>query len=40
MVAVQSDLNARDLPDNLHAIRTAIEKAVPHGRTHGGGKTT
>jgi tRNA-splicing ligase RtcB (3'-phosphate/5'-hydroxy nucleic acid ligase) len=38
MMAVQTDLNARDLPDNLHAIRTAIEKAVPHGRTHGGGK--
>src|SRR5437773_4183161 len=33
MMAVQTDLNARDLPDNLHAIRTAIEKAVPHGRT-------
>ena len=38
MMAVQSDLNARDLPDNLHAIRAAIEKGVPHGRTHGGGK--
>lgn len=38
MMAVQSDLNARDLPDNLHAIRTAIEEAVPHGRTHHGGK--
>ncbi|HEY1472099.1 MAG TPA: RtcB family protein, partial [Candidatus Acidoferrum sp.] len=25
MMAVQTDLNARDLPDNLHAIRTAIE---------------
>ena len=38
MMAVQTDLNARDLPDNLHAIRTAIEKAVPHGRTNHGGK--
>ena len=38
MMAVQTDLNARDLPDNLHTIRTAIEEAVPHGRTHGGGK--
>ncbi len=39
MMAVQTDLNARDLPDNLHAIRTAIEEAVPHGRTnHGGGR--
>lgn len=38
MMAVQTDLNARDLPDNLHAIRTAIEEAVPHGRSHGGCK--
>lgn len=38
MMAVQTDLNARDLPDNLHAIRTAIEQAVPHGRTSHGGK--
>jgi len=38
MMAVQTDLNARDLPDNLHAIRTAIEAAVPHGRTNHGGR--
>jgi tRNA-splicing ligase RtcB len=38
MMAVQTDLNARELPDNLHAIRTAIEEAVPHGRTNHGGK--
>jgi tRNA-splicing ligase RtcB len=38
MMAVQTDLNARDLPDNLHAMRTAIEAAVPHGRTSHGGK--
>jgi tRNA-splicing ligase RtcB len=38
MMAVQTDLNARDLPDNLHEIRTAIEQAVPHGRTNHGGK--
>ena len=38
MMAVQTDLNARDLPDNLHAIRTAIESAVPHGRTNHGGR--
>src|SRR5215475_13474342 len=38
MMAVQADLNARDLPDNLHAIRAAIEAAVPHGRTHHGGR--
>src|SRR6187399_3532233 len=33
MMAVQTSLNARDLPDNLKGIRTAIENAVPHGRT-------
>ena len=38
MMAVQTTLNANQLPDNLHGIRTAIEKAVPHGRSHGGGK--
>ena len=31
MVAVRLTLNARDLPDNLHAIRNAIEAAVPVG---------
>jgi tRNA-splicing ligase RtcB (3'-phosphate/5'-hydroxy nucleic acid ligase) len=38
MMAVQTDLNARDLPDNLKGIRSAIEKAVPHGRTSHGGR--
>jgi tRNA-splicing ligase RtcB (3'-phosphate/5'-hydroxy nucleic acid ligase) len=38
MMAVQTSLNARDLPDNLHGIREAIEKAVPVGRTDNGGK--
>lgn len=38
MMAVQTSLQANDLPDNLKALRTAIEKAVPHGRTHQGGK--
>src|SRR5271157_301945 len=37
MMAVQTSLNARDLPDNLKGIRTAIENAVPHGRTNHGG---
>src|SRR5260221_11275694 len=37
MMAVQTDLNARDLPDNLKGIRSAIEMAVPHGRTDNGG---
>ena len=38
MMAVQTSLHANNLPDNLHGIRTAIEKAVPHGRTDNGGK--
>ena len=38
MMAVQTDLNARDLPDHLKGIRSAIEKAVPHGRTNHGGR--
>jgi tRNA-splicing ligase RtcB len=37
MMAVQTSLHAHDLPDNLKEIRTAIEKAVPHGRTNHGG---
>src|SRR5256884_4940588 len=37
MMAVQTSLNARDLPDNLKGIRTAVETAVPHGRTNHGG---
>jgi tRNA-splicing ligase RtcB len=38
MMAVQTSLNARDLPENLHGIREAIERAVPVGRTDNGGK--
>jgi tRNA-splicing ligase RtcB len=38
MMAVETDLAAHRLPDSLHALRTAIERAVPHGRTHGGGR--
>src|ERR1700746_2688895 len=38
MMAVETDLNARYLPDNLKRIRTAIEKAVPHGGTNHGGR--
>ncbi len=38
MMAVQLDLNAAQLPDSLKEARTAIEKAVPHGRTDNGGK--
>jgi tRNA-splicing ligase RtcB len=38
MMAVQTDLKASDLPENLKGIRSAIEKAVPHGRTNHGGR--
>lgn len=37
MMAYQTTLTANDLPDNLRAIRSAIEAAVPHGRTDNGG---
>lgn len=33
MMAAKTSLTANDLPDNLFGIRTAIEKAVPHGMT-------
>jgi tRNA-splicing ligase RtcB len=35
MIAARTTLTAADLPDNLGAVRSAIEKAVPHGRTAG-----
>jgi tRNA-splicing ligase RtcB len=38
MEAVRTSLCAGDLPDSLHGIRSAIEEAVPHGRTHHGGR--
>src|SRR5580765_6492108 len=38
MMAVQTSLNARDLPANLHGIREAIEGAAPVGRSDNGGK--
>jgi len=38
MMAVQTSLMAKDLPDSLVAMRTAIEAAVPHGRTDNGGR--
>jgi tRNA-splicing ligase RtcB len=34
MMAVRTTLTASDLPDHLHGLRSAIERAVPHGRTH------
>jgi len=36
MMAVQTSLNANDLPDNLHILRCDIEAAVPHGRSNNG----
>ena len=38
MMAARTSLMARDLPDSLEAIRSAIEQAVPHGRDVGRGK--
>jgi tRNA-splicing ligase RtcB len=38
MMAVETTLQANDLPDNLHGIREAIERVVPVGRTDNGGK--
>jgi len=38
MMALQTTLNARDLPENLKKIRESIERAVPHGRTDNGRK--
>lgn len=38
MIAVRTSLVARDLPDNLSGLRSAIEQAVPHGRNVGHGK--
>ncbi len=37
MIAARTSLAAGDLPDNLHRLRSAIEAAVPHGRTDRGG---
>jgi len=38
MMAARTSLVASDLPDNLEAIRSAIEQAVPHGRSVGRGQ--
>jgi tRNA-splicing ligase RtcB len=37
MMAVKTSLKAKDLPDNLFAVRSSIEMAVPHGRSDNGG---
>ena len=36
MMAARTTLTADDLPDTLAPLRSAIESAVPHGRTSGG----
>jgi tRNA-splicing ligase RtcB (3'-phosphate/5'-hydroxy nucleic acid ligase) len=36
MMAVRTSLTSSELPDDLHALRGAIESAVPHGRTDNG----
>ncbi len=38
MMAVKTSLTATQLPDNLGQLRSAIERAVPHGRTEGRGR--
>ncbi len=38
MMAVRTSLRAVDLPDDLAPLRSAIEAAVPHGRTDNGGR--
>lgn len=35
MMAVRTTLSASDLPDHLSGLRSAIEKAIPHGKTAG-----
>ncbi|UZG44500.1 RtcB family protein [Caldimonas thermodepolymerans] len=35
MIAARTTLRAADLPDNLAPLRSAIERAVPHGRAPG-----
>ncbi len=37
MIAARTSLTANDLPDDLAPLRSAIEAAVPHGRTDHGG---
>jgi len=38
MMAVQTSLDASQMPDDLKPLRTAIERVVPHGRTSRGGR--
>lgn len=36
MMAVRTNLTSHDLPENMAAVRSEIERAVPHGRTDNG----
>lgn len=38
MVAARTNVTASQLPDGLGALRSSIERAVPHGRTDNGGR--
>lgn len=38
MIAARLNVLAHHLPDNLAGMRSAIEEAVPHGRTNNGGR--
>ncbi len=38
MMAVRTNIKAVELPDDLSGVRSAIEAAVPHGRTAGRGR--
>ncbi len=38
MMAVRTSLTASQLPDGLASVRSAIERAVPHGRSSGRGR--
>lgn len=34
MMAVKTSIMADQLPDSLRGLRTAVESAIPHGRTN------
>ncbi len=38
MMAARTSLTASDLPNNLHALRTELERLIPHGMTKGRGR--
>jgi tRNA-splicing ligase RtcB len=38
MIAVRTSMTSHDLPEDLSGLRSAVEAAVPHGRTDDGGR--